>query len=221
MLKTAPVLLSVIVLAIVVVGCGGDSDSETSSGPFAPQATLKAVGGTVRTEKPSFVLDVRARKGDENLESVAFELPQVVLVDTTAVGVFCTQAELQADRCVDRQRLGTAEVRSPAYKGALRGNVYPVTGGSRLPKLVFLFDGPATIQLEGEILAKGGRIGAEVEDIPDTPLDSFEFTIDGGKPGYLVLSRNICAGDPVADAIFTSQGGEVSRQKVPLVGECG
>jgi hypothetical protein len=209
-------------LTLLASGCGGgDSDTQTSSAPFEPEATLEAVGGTTRTEKPSFVLDVKARKGDENLKSVAFELPPVVLVDTTAIGAICTRAELQADGCADRKRLGTARVLSPSYDGALAGNVYPVTGSSRLPKLVFMLSGPATIQLEGRIVSAAGRIGAEVSDIPDTPLESFRFTIDGGKPGYLVLSRNICGGDPEADATFTSQGGQVVKRKVPLEGECG
>jgi hypothetical protein len=62
---------------------------------------------------------------------------------------------------------------------------------------------------------------AGVDDIPDTPLKSFELRIDGGKPGYLVLSRNICGAKAVADGTFTSHEGQTYRQKIPLEADCG
>ena len=220
--RRSTLLLASILLLGLLAGCGGDSsDSETASGSFDPTATLRAAGGSVRTDKPEFVLQVRPSPGDENLRSVNIVLPPVTLVDATSIGRICSRAELESDRCADRKPLGFARVDSPAYDAPLEGDVFAVSGPeSRLPKLVFVLGGPVDVLLEGEIVSKAGRIGAGVDDIPDTPLRSFEFTIDGGESGYLVLNRGLCAGDPEADATFESQGGQVVRTKLPLQAEC-
>jgi hypothetical protein len=207
--------------AALVAGCGGggDSDSSTVSTPFAPSATLKAVGGTQRTDKPDIVMRVLARPGDANIRSVAVDLPPVVLVDTGAIDI-CAKSELESDECAGHTPLGRARVLSPAFEAPLTGPVYVVSGSGRLPGLVYLLSGPSSITLRGKVVSKGGRIQAGVEDVPDTPLESFELTIDGGKPGYLVLSTNICQGEPVADGVFTSQDEQTHEQKIPLEADC-
>lgn len=206
----------------LLTGCGGD-DSETtgSEPPFAPQATLEAIGGTARTDKPEIVLRVKARPRDENIRSVALNLPPVVLVDTTAIGRICSRRELDADGCRGHNRLGHARAVSPAYDGALAGPVYVVTGSGKLPGLVYLLSGPADVRLRGRVVSKGGRMQASVDDVPDTPLKSFQLTIEGGRSGYLVLSRNICGAEAVADATFTSQDGRTHSEKIPLEADCG
>jgi hypothetical protein len=215
-------LLAALAFAAALAGCGGGDDSANTaaSAPFAPQATLKAVGGTVRTDKPEFVMRVLARPGDTNIRSVAVDLPPVVLVDTTAVEV-CAESELESDECAGHPPLGKARVVSPAFEGALAGPVFVVSGSGKLPGLVYLLSGPSSVRLRGEVISKGGRIQAGVDDVPDTPLKSFELTIDGGKAGYLVLSTNICKGEPIADAVFTSQDGQTHKQKIPLEADCG
>jgi hypothetical protein len=214
-------LLLAAVSAVLLAGCGGDSETTGSSAPFEPHASLEAIGGTTRTDKPELVLRVEARPGDENIRSVAVNLPPVVLVDTTVIGRICSETELESDECAGRNPLGAARVLSPAYEGALTGPVYVVSGSGKLPGLVYLLSGPAEVQLRGRVVSKGGRMQAGVDDVPDTPLKSFELTIRGGKSGYLVLSRNICGAEAVADGTFTSQDGQTHRQKIPLEADCG
>jgi len=214
-------LLGALSCAALLGGCGGDSGTTTSTGPFAPNATLKAVGGTVRTDKPRLEIRVEARPGDENIRSVAVNLPPVVLVDTTAIGKICSESELNTDECAGSHKLGSARVVSPAYDGALSGPVFLVSGSGPLPGLAYLLSGPADVLLRGRVVSRDGRIQAGVDDVPDTPIETFELTIDGGRSGYLVLSRNICRADAVADGTFVSQGGQTYRQKIPLEAECG
>jgi len=203
-------------------GCGGDAETIGSEPPFAPHATLEAIGGTARTDKPELVLRVEARSGDENIRSVAFRLPPVVLVDTTAIGRICAEKELESNGCKGHNRLGRARAVSPAYDGALAGPVYVVSGTSgTLPGLVYLLSGPVDLQLRGRVVSKGGRMQAGVEDVPDTPLKSFELRIEGGRSGYLVLSRDICGAEAVADGTFTSQDGQTHREEIPLEADCG
>ncbi len=213
--------LGTLCCAALLAGCGGDSATTASTKPFEPHATLRAIGGTVRTDKPRLVIRVEARPGDENIRSVAVNLPPVVLVDTTAVGKICSKAELESDDCAGSHRLGSARVLSPAYDGALSGPVYLVSGSGTLPGLAYLLSGPAEVVLRGRVVSKGGRIQAGVDDVPDTPLKTFELTIEGGKSGYLVLSRNICAAETFADGTFMSQEGQTHRQRIPLEAECG
>jgi hypothetical protein len=214
-------VLAAFAAALLIAGCGGSDTESVSEEPFAPRASLRAVGGTVRTDKPRLVIRVEARPGDENIRSVAVNLPPVVLVDTTAVGKICSQRELKSDECAGSHRLGSARVLSPAYDGALSGPVYLVSGsGGPLPGLAYLLSGPADVLLRGRVVSKGGRIQAGVDDVPDTPLNTFELTLDGGRSGYLVLSRNICKARALADGTFTSQEGQTYRQKIPLEADC-
>jgi hypothetical protein len=213
-------LLAPLAAAIALAGCGGDSGT-TASEPFEPHATLEAIGGTTRTEKPDIVLRVRPRPKDPNIRSVNVNLPPVVLVDTTAVGRICSERELKSTGCAGSHPLGSARAVSPAYGRPLSGPVYVVSGSGRLPGLVYVLSGPADVQLRGQVVSKGGRMQAGVDDVPDTPIEEFELRIDGGKSGYLVLSRNICAGEPVADVTFASQDGETHSEKVPLEADCG
>jgi hypothetical protein len=220
MSSTRKLLIPALFVALLATGCGGGG-STTASEPFQPQATLRAVGGTVRTEKPSFVLHVVTRPGDANIRSVAVTLPKVVLVDATAIRELCTKPDLKSKRCAGSQPLGFARVISPAFQGALSGPVYAVAGFGALPHLAYVLHGPADVLLQGRVVSTGGRIQAGVDDVPDTPVKSFELTIEGGKSGYLVLTRDICAGEFAADGRFTSHEGQVHEEEIPLQASCG
>jgi hypothetical protein len=213
--------LAALAAALVIAGCGGGSDSSTPSEPFAPRATLRALGGTARTDKPKLVMRVVARPGDANIRSVAVNLPPVVLVDTKALGGVCAERDLEANGCAGHRRVGFARALSPAYDGALSGPVYAVSGSGGLPRLAYVLSGPADVVLYGRIVSKAGRMQAGVEDVPDTPLRTFQLEIDGGRSGYLTLSRDICKMVYAADGTFTSQDDQVHRQKIPLIAECG
>jgi hypothetical protein len=212
-----------IAIGLLLAGCGGGSDSTTASGPFSPQAGLKAVGGSSRTDKPAFVLSVDARPGDENIRGASLMLPKVVLVDPESITGFCTEKKLEADSCQGEPKLGSARVLSPAYETPLTGPVYAVTGsGRRLPRLAYiLHSGAAEVVLRGAILSDNGRIGASVEEIPDTALKTFQLKIDGGPGGYLILSRDLCRAKALAEGSFESQGGQRHSEQVPIEAECG
>jgi hypothetical protein len=217
--KLNPALFAV--AALLITGCGDDSEGEPASKPFEPQASLTAVGGTARTDKPEVVLRVEARPGDANIRAAAVTLPAAFIVDQAALGNLCSESELEDDRCAGRKRMGVARVVSPIYDEALTGPVYAVSGSGGLPRLAYVLGGPAEILLRGRIVVRGTRIEAGVDDVPKAPLKTFELRIDGGVPGYLVLSRDICRTDAVADARFESQDGATFEQQIPLTADCG
>lgn len=214
-------LILAAVIGLLLAGCGGNSEDETASRPFEPQASLTAIGGTARTAKPEVVMRVETRPGDANIRAAAVTLPAAFLVDQAALGNLCSESELEADRCAGRKRMGSARVVSPIYDEPLRGPVYAVSGSGGLPRLAYVLDGPAEILLRGRIAVRGTRIEAGVDDVPNTPVEEFELRIDGGKPGYLVLSQDICRTEPTADARFESQDGTTLEQQIPLTASCG
>ncbi len=213
---------ALIACATWLAACGGGSETTTTETEqaFSPRASLRAVGATQRTGKPEFVFRVEPRAGQPNLKSASVELPPVVLVDPTAIGTFCSESELSEKECAGRPRLGVARVLSPAYEAPLEGPVYPVTGSGGLPRLAYLLGGPSELLLRGEVVSQGGTIAAGVEDVPDIPFDSFVLRIEGGKEGFLVLSHDICQGNPTATGTFTSQDGQTSTEKFPLEADC-
>ena len=221
-LRRGPIAVGATTVAtlFLLAGCGGSDESDDAGTPFEPRATLTAIGGTARTDKPELVMRVEARPGDANIRSAAVTLPSAFMVDQVSLGGLCSEGELEADRCRGRKRMGTARVVSPAYDEALAGPVYAVSGSGELPRLAYVLDGPAEILLRGRIAVLGIRIQAGVDDVPNTPLKTFELRIDGGKPGYLILSRDICRTEITADATFKSQDGESFEQQIPLMANC-
>ncbi|MEX2447780.1 MAG: hypothetical protein WD404_03440 [Solirubrobacterales bacterium] len=215
-----PALLVAWAASLLLAGCGGDSETRKAAEPFAPGADLTAIGGTARTEKPEVVLRVEARPGDAAIRSAAVTLPASFLVDQTALGNLCSERELEEDDCAGRKRMGVARVRSPLYGEALAGPVYAVSGSGGLPRLAFVLGGPAELLLRGRIAVQGSRLKAGVEDVPETPMRSFELRIDGGPPGYLVVSRDLCRAEALAHVSFTSHSGEVYAQRLPLTVDC-
>ena len=214
--------MAIAAASFLVAGCGGNSDESGDAGkPFEPRASLTAIGGTARTDKPELVMRVEARPGDVNIRSAAVTLPAAFMVAPTALGDLCSERELKASDCSGRERMGSARVVSPAYDEALTGPVYAVSGSGGLPRLAYVLGGPAKILLRGRIVVRRLRIQAGVDDVPDVPLNTFELRIDGGAPGYLILSRDICRTAVTADASFTSQDSEAFKQRIPLVATCG
>lgn len=212
---------ALLVAALPIVGCGGSGSEESRAEPFAPGVSIEAVGGTARTDKPRFVVRVKPRPRDPNIRSAAIAFPHAVLADQTALGNLCSERELRDDRCAGRQRMGTARAVSPAYGVPLTGPVYAVSGSGGLPRPAYVLSGGgAELLLRGRIDVIGQRIQASVEDVPNLRLETFQLTLDGGKPGYLVLSRDICRTPAVAAATFTSQSGENDAQRVPIQAEC-
>jgi len=210
------------VAALAVAGCGDSSDEQAATEPFAPRVAIEAEGGSARTDKPQIDVQVATRPGDANIRSAEITLPSAILADQTALGNLCSESELEDKRCAGRQRMGEARAVSPAYDAPLTGPVYAVSGSGGLPKPAYVLSGGgAEVLLRGRIEVLGGRIQATVDDVPDIPLDAFELSLDGGKSGYLVLSRDICRRPAVAIVGLTSQEDERLTRRVPIEAECG
>ena len=57
--------------------------------------------------------------------------------------------------------------------------------------------------------------------VPDAPVGHFSLTVFGGKTGYLINTRNICAHRPVVAVGYIGQNGKTRSQKIKVKTACG
>jgi hypothetical protein len=192
--------------------------------PFKPKMTIRQVGGgksTRRSANPRMRFDLRTRGGDANIRTMTVTLPAAFAIDQRHLGNICSEAELAADRCAGRTPIGRASTTTPLLDRPLEGNVYAVSGSGGLPKLAFILDGQVNIMPRAEtttITTKGGagKLSTTVPVVPDAPIGHFSFTVFGGKSGYLVNTRDICAQTPVAQLAYTAQSGRKTSEAVKI-----
>jgi hypothetical protein len=193
--------------------------------PFKPKMAITQVGSkkqTVRSQDPSLRFDLKTREGDANLKSVAVTLPKAFAVDQRHLGNICSKAQLAAEHCAGRQGIGTVEVQTPLLEAPLKGPAYAVSGYGKLPHLAFILGGQVTIIPEAESSSvKGGHLKTLVPVIPDAPIGHFRLTLYGGKQGYVINTRNLCASPSVTTVEYKAQNGKKLTQKVTTKAACG
>jgi hypothetical protein len=103
--------------------------------------------------------------------------------------------------------------------------VYAVSGSGGLPKLAFILNGQVKLvpRAETKTIVKGGAglLQTTVPVVPDAPIGHFRLTVFGGKTGYLVNTRDICANNPVTKVAYTAQSGKTYSESVKLKAACG
>ena len=57
--------------------------------------------------------------------------------------------------------------------------------------------------------------------VPDAPIGHFRLTVFGGKTGYLINTRDICAHTPVTKVAYTGQNGKTRTEAVKVKAACG
>ena len=192
--------------------------------PFKPSMTVKQLGGkkvTSRSRNPGLQFDLRTRHGDANIKSVAVTLPKAFAIDQRHLGNICSKAQLAAERCAGRQTIGTVTTTTPLLDAPLTGPAYAVSGFGKLPHVVFILDGQVTIMPEAESASvKGGHLRTVVPVVPDAPIGHFRLKLTGGKKGYLVNTRNLCATGSRTTVEYTAQNGKKLTQKVSTKTAC-
>jgi len=193
--------------------------------PFKPKMSVTQLGGrkqTKRNRDPSLRFDLRTRPGDANVKSVAVTLPKAFAVDQRHLGNICSKAELAAKHCAGRQAIGTVKVQTPLLDAPLQGPAYAVSGFGKLPHLAFILAGQVTLIPEAESSSvNGGFLKTLVPVVPDAPIGHFQLTLFGGKQGYLVNTRDLCAAAATASVEFQGQNGKKRIQRVKTKAACG
>jgi hypothetical protein len=193
--------------------------------PFKPSMKIKQIGGknaTGRSANPALQFDLRTRTGDANIKSVAVTLPKAFAIDQRHLGNICSKAQLAAERCAGRQAIGTVTTTTPLLDQPLSGPAYAVSGFGKLPHVVFILNGQVLIMPEAESSSvKGGHLKTVVPVVPDAPIGHFRLKLYGGKKGYLVNTRDLCASAATTTIEYTAQSGKKLTQSVATKTACG
>ncbi len=191
---------------------------------FKPRMAVTQLGGrkaTQRGKDPSLRFDLWTRPGDANIRSLAVTLPKAFAIDQRHLGNICSREQLQAERCAGRQPLGRATVQTPLLDQPLSGPAYAVSGYGKLPHLAFVLAGQVTLVPEAQSSSvRRGHLRTEVPVIPDAPVGHFALTLLGGKQGYLINTRSLCAAPAVAEVGFVGQNGKRLKQRVTANSAC-
>jgi hypothetical protein len=193
--------------------------------PFAPHMKMKQLGGhkaTQRSQNPGVQFDLTTRPGDANIKTVSVTLPNAFEIDQRHLSNICSKSQLENEHCAGRQPIGTATTTTPLLEQPLTGPAYAVSGYGGLPHVVFILGGQVTLMPQGESLSiNGGQLKTTVPVVPDAPIGHFQLNLFGGKKGYLVNTRSLCASPAITTVEFAGQNGRNLTQRVATKTACG
>jgi hypothetical protein len=194
---------------------------------FQPQLSIRFLGGlkaTKRVGHPSLQATLEARGGDANIAAATVTLPNSEQLDQSHIKTVCTRVQLAAEQCPAASVYGYASATSPLLEKELAGPVYLVSSSHPLPDLLADLHGQVDVRLHGVIksVGKKARIQTSFAPIPDVPVSKFTLTMQGGKKGLLVNSKDVCAKRYFSRIEFQAQNGKSSlKKRSPLqVGSC-
>jgi hypothetical protein len=189
--------------------------------PFKPKLSLKLKGGTRRGDHPALKAVLNANPGDANIGNAVVTLSRSSFLDQAHIRTICTRVQFAAKACPKGAEYGYARAWTPLLDNPVEGPVYLRSSNHKLPDLVASLHGLVDVNVVGRIDSKNGAIRSSFETIPDAPVTKFILTMQGGKKGLVVNSRNLCAAKNRANAQFTGQNG-IPHDFHPVVGaRCG
>jgi hypothetical protein len=191
--------------------------------PFKPKMAIRQLGtkATSRSQNPKLRFDLWTRPGDSNIQRVSLTLSKAFAIDQRHLGNICSKSQLESERCAGRQAIGRAITETPLLDAPLSGPAYAVSGFGKLPRVVFILDGQVTIMPEAESSSvKGGHLRTVVPVVPDAPIGHFRLDLFGGKQGYLINTRSLCASRPITTVDYVAQSGAQTTQKVKTKTAC-
>jgi hypothetical protein len=190
---------------------------------FQPKLTMRQIGGrkaTRRAVNPTLQLDLLTRPGDANLKSITVTLSNAFEIDQRHLGNICSERELATTQCAGRTPIGRASTITPLLDHPLEGPVFAVSGSGGLPRLAFILDGQVDLLPRAETKTVAGRLQTTAPVIPDAPIGHFSLTVFGGKTGYLINTRSLCAHVAFTKVAFGGQNGKTRTENVKVKAAC-
>jgi hypothetical protein len=199
--------------------------ADCASLPYKPKLTTRLFGGTTRGSHPKFRGIFKGREGDANTKSVVVTMPRSEFLDQSHIRTVCTRVQFAAGagngaQCPAGSIYGHVTARTPLLDETLQGPVYLRSSNHKLPDLVADLHGIVDVEVDGRIDSIGGGIRASFESVPDVPVEDFTITMQGGKKGLLINSRNTCAHNYAATAELVGQNGKETTLKPKLQFHC-
>jgi hypothetical protein len=188
---------------------------------FKPKLALNLKGGTKRGGHPGLRAIYTPRKGDANVEGLVVRLPRSAFLDQAHIRTICTRVQFAADECPSAARYGYIKAWTPLLDEPLEGPVWLRSSNHKLPDLVFDLHGLVDVEVATRLDSVRGGIRARVESAPDAPLSKVVLTMQGGKKGLIVNSRNLCGKKSRANVKFSGHNGKQSTANPVMRADCG
>jgi hypothetical protein len=188
---------------------------------FKPSLTLRLKGGTKRGSHPSLRAELKARPGDANIGAAVVTLPRSAFLDQGHIRTICTRVQFAAKACPPGAVYGQVRAFTPLLDETLEGPVYLRSSNHKLPDLVAALHGIVDVNVVGRIDSHKGGIRTSFETVPDAPVTRFVLTMQGGKKGLVVNSRNLCTAKNRAEVRFTGQNGKLDDFNPVVQASCG
>jgi hypothetical protein len=183
--------------------------------PFKPNLSLKLKGGTKRGDHPALTATLRAKPGEANTASVSVSLPHSEFLDQAHIKTICTRVQFSAGAvpgaaCPKGSIYGEATAITPLLDQPLTGPVFLRSSNHNLPDLVIALHGQVDVVVDGRIDSHKGGIRNTIEAAPDAPVTRFTLSMQGGKKGLLINSRDICRSKARATVQMVGQNGKAN-----------
>jgi hypothetical protein len=187
---------------------------------FKPKLAIDLQGATKRNRYPALRATLQARPGDANIGKAVVSLPHSAFLAQNHIKTICTRVQFAASACPAASVYGTARAISPLLDKPLEGPVYLRSSSNTLPDLVADLKGQLEVALVGRIDSVKGGIRTSFESVPDAPITKFTLSMQGGKKGLLVNSRNLCAGANKATVELDAQSGKTYDSTPVVSNDC-
>jgi hypothetical protein len=187
---------------------------------FKPKLDLKLKGGTKRGGHPALTATYKPRPGDANLEGLVVRLPRSAFLDQAHIRTICTRVQFAVDACPKGAQYGFIKAWTPLLDEPLAGPVWLRSSNHKLPDMVFDLKGLVDVEVSTRIDSQKGGIRASLESAPDAPITKVLLTMQGGKKGLIVNSRDLCAGKSKANVEFAGHNGKEAKANPAMRADC-
>ena len=187
---------------------------------FRPKLSLRLFGGTKRGGHPKFQATLRMPQGGANISRASVALPRSEFLDQSHIGTVCTRVQFREDACPAASVYGSAVAKTPLLDEPLSGIAYLRSSDNPLPDLVVALRGQIDFNLVGRVDSVKGGIRNTFDFVPDAPVESFTLTMQGGKKGLLINSRDLCKKTYKATAKFNAQNGKALTLRPEMRNSC-
>ena len=189
---------------------------------FKPRLAFNLKGGSKRADNPAFKAILRPRAGDANLKRTVVRFPKATFLDQAHIRTICTRVQIAADSCPKGSIYGHVRAFTPLLEQPLEGPVYLRSSSNLLPDIVFDLKGVVDIEAAARADSIGGKLRVSFPQVPDAPVSKVIVSMQGGKKGLLVNSRDLCAGKPPKALVqMGAHNGRAASLKPVLRARCG